>query len=463
MVQKELNSQESRICSSQPTLAQHLKALGLDNTAAQSTVIVPQQTTPDAKELALARTGIQLCQVQYETGWDSSVPKSQEQIIEALQEIVKATGNLGKHKIRKLYKLSNQTILIEWFAQESAEWNTTPEINEKFEEAIGPLAKLKVRTYAVLGQFIPLYTFDPADEEHLQDVEETNGYEDGAIVRAKYIKKPQRRKPGQTTAHVIFEFRKPETANEAINRGMKICNKHISARKLQKDPVRCLRCQKYNHIRAECDEKTETCANCAESHSTNSCPNPSKLKCSNCKGEHGAWARECLEFARRKEKFDERHAENKYPFYFSRETWTQAAAPPRVSSENKYPDHLAAKSLDRHNQPTPSGKVLTQTQLSNVALGKRKQSKTESLTAELNTRLNPSDWNEGLDDDEEAAIRDERERAAPLKQKERSSSGRRGRSSLSRPGTPLPPNQTQLPIEQWTTSQRSNPQTPASQ
>jgi len=44
--------------------------------------------------------------------------------------------------------------------------------------------------------------------------------------------------------HLIAQLRTLEDANQAIREGLIIMGKHVCARKMKREPRRCLRCQK---------------------------------------------------------------------------------------------------------------------------------------------------------------------------------------------------------------------------
>jgi len=92
-----------------------------------------------------------------------------------------------------------------------------------------------------------------------------------SIAFSKYIKPPHLRTENQRVAHVTIGFNHREDANFAIRNGMFIEGKHVNTRKMLTEPRRCLKCQKYGHYVANCKEKEDTCARCAERHRTSAC------------------------------------------------------------------------------------------------------------------------------------------------------------------------------------------------
>ena len=64
----------------------------------------------------------------------------------------------------------------------------------------------------------------------------------------------------------------------------------------KKVPMRCYTCQKYDNHTANFCKNIVKCVNCAESHDTKSCPNPTVRKCSNCGDAHKADSPDCPNF-----------------------------------------------------------------------------------------------------------------------------------------------------------------------
>ena len=66
--------------------------------------------------------------------------------------------------------------------------------------------------------------------------------------------------------------------------------------------TRCYKCQRFNHRAINCTAKKETCAICAEAHSTRTCPKKDNHReqqtavCPNCKGPHPASYQGCPKY-----------------------------------------------------------------------------------------------------------------------------------------------------------------------
>ena len=64
-----------------------------------------------------------------------------------------------------------------------------------------------------------------------------------------------------------------------------------------KKPTRCLKCQKFGHIRATCTKNDVACPKCGGNHEYASCK--SEAKCVNCNGNHQSSDTNCPVFIKR--------------------------------------------------------------------------------------------------------------------------------------------------------------------
>ena len=127
---------------------------------------------------------------------------------------------------------------------------------------------------------------------------------------------------------MIITFTDPDSVNRAILNGLVICNKKVLVSKCKWKPVRCLRCQGYNHEVNEWIIQRDICTKCRENHRTSNC-GASTLRCTPCgtPGHAGSnWT--CPTFLRKCTENDTKNPKNSLPFYLSTEPWTWEAAPP---------------------------------------------------------------------------------------------------------------------------------------
>lgn len=181
--------------------------------------------------------------------------------------------------------------------------------------------------YNIMAYFVPL-TFDMTEKSHIEEVTENNGLHRDAIAKCKWAKAPERRNPNQAVGHMVITFADPDSANKAILNGLVICNKKVSILKCRREPVRCLKCQGYNHVANECIIRRDICARCGEEHRSNRCHSNS-LQCTPCGATgHASSNRTCPTFLRKCEEHDMKNLENMLPFFPLMESWMWEATPP---------------------------------------------------------------------------------------------------------------------------------------
>ncbi|KIJ25710.1 hypothetical protein M422DRAFT_193111, partial [Sphaerobolus stellatus SS14] len=99
--------------------------------------------------------------------------------------------------------------------------------------------------------------------------------------------------------------------------GIVIRGKRVRARKMAREPCRCLKCQKVeaNHIAVNCSSEKDICGTCGEEHRTAECKeiDPNKFKCVNCKTHgHASWGRECPAYQHAAHRLRQRDTEATY-------------------------------------------------------------------------------------------------------------------------------------------------------
>ena len=192
---------------------------------------------------------------------------------------------------------------------------------------------------------------DPEDQKHQKEVCEANHIEDEVIVAMRWAKPIKRRSPGQKTAHLIISFVDAQAANRAIANGLMICNRRTHLEKIKKEPIRCLKCQGWNHFAYECILNVDKCGNCAKEHRTSLCPNPRQKYCISCDtDEHASWSRECPVFLRKVSECDRRNPENALQFIPTAEPWTWSTKPETREAERA---GRAVSSLHNHSYREP--------------------------------------------------------------------------------------------------------------
>jgi hypothetical protein len=194
---------------------------------------------------------------------------------------------------------------------------------EEFLTRMGGMSVYKERLCNVVLRFVPV-SFDPVAEGALKVVSEDNGLPKGALVKARWIKPLERRRPGQRVAHAVLGFSDPSAANRVIRDGVWIDGSKVHGYKLLSEPVRCLKCQRIGagHIAADCKNDHEVCAQCGEDHRTSTCAvTDEERACTNCKVAkldhkgHGAADHTCPFFKDKLHHSLGRNSDAPYPYF----------------------------------------------------------------------------------------------------------------------------------------------------
>lgn len=247
-------------------------------------------------------------------------------------------------QLKSLSILRNKGILLELPSKQAASWLREGDRLQRLATATGGDLLFKDRSYNIIVPFIPTATIIE-ETETLRAIERENELQPGSIAAARWIKPARRREAGQRVAHALFRLATPEVANKLISKGMYINLERFRPAKDKKEPLRCLKCQRWGHMAKECKEQHDTCGTCAKNHRTNGCPSHNTVYCISCDSDnHASWSRTCPEFKRRCQALDENTPENCMPYFPTDEPWTHSylpskshgqLAPTRPPSRNK--------------------------------------------------------------------------------------------------------------------------------
>ena len=220
-------------------------------------------------------------------------------------------------------KLNNGGIVFDLNTAQITSWvkNNKKTFTDKF----GAMAVIKDRAVTVIVEFVPVEHRPDALAE-CRKVERDSGLPEHSLLSTRWFKDPNNRKEGQRVAHLLARFNDTTAANIAIRDGLIIAGKRTWARKLKKEPRRCLKCQRLDvkHLAAECDGK-ETCGTCGEEHRTQSYTegNTGKVYCVNCKSnDHASWNRYCPKFTQLADKLEKQDTDSTYKYFPNDEAWT---------------------------------------------------------------------------------------------------------------------------------------------
>jgi len=135
-----------------------------------------------------------------------------------------------------------------------------------FMDRYGGTSIIKEHTTSVLIEYVPV-SHSPNTLMENSRIEQDSGLEEDMLLSTRWIKPLQRHDAGQWTAHLIACFKTTEATNCTIRDGLIIAGKQTWARRLRREPRRCLRCQSLTtrHLAAECNQQT-TCGTCSKDH-----------------------------------------------------------------------------------------------------------------------------------------------------------------------------------------------------
>ena len=147
-------------------------------------------------------------------------------------------------------------------------------------KSLYPGARIKPRTYTVILLFVPCAgDFNPYVLEHLRDFEKANGLEPNSVVSVSWCKHLENRAPNQTTANLKVMCVNPETGNLLLSQRIRVEEHIVSVHKDLKQPIHCLCCQEYGHIKDNCTG-IDHCSLCtSEFHAAANCIKKDRPKC----------------------------------------------------------------------------------------------------------------------------------------------------------------------------------------
>jgi hypothetical protein len=292
---------------------------------------------PNVNPKLAAREGVRARQFLITGVKESTFGQYDTQKLKA--EINNAARGLGltEGKIRSLVTQNDGNVLIEVDSDAAVNWFTNHANRIELCGIMGDNVSFRTRIFNVLAYNAPL-TIDPAEQKHVDELNEINDLEETPIAAIRWAKPMNRRSPQQRSAHLILSFLTPDAANRAITNGITICGKKCHIDRIKREPIRCLKCQGWNHMARDCDELTSKCSNCAERHRTSECRHPHSKRCVSCKSsDHASWSRECPTFLRKVDEYNERNPENLLPFFPTTDPWTWSTGNTNQSPPQRRP------------------------------------------------------------------------------------------------------------------------------
>lgn len=308
----------------------------------------------DRISIEAERKAKQIMVMSRDNDFDSLHP---DDIVKKANEILNRIEDTDRPKsveIEMVNRFPHGGVLLYFNSKEAAKWVRQPEIETIFIDQLAKNVYVKNRPHNILLRGVPVI-LDPSNQEHLREIEETNGLTKHSILKARWIKPEVRRRKGQTHTHASAVISDAETANLIIKNGLEVCGVKIRPEKLKQDPLQCLKCRRWGHFATNCTETVDACGTCGENHRTTRCNNPDKRHCVSCNSDsHASWDRNCPEFIRRRNIFDENHPENKLVYFPTDENWTLTTKPDRIPIENRFPQRFAVNSIPIVHKKAPA-------------------------------------------------------------------------------------------------------------
>ena len=229
----------------------------------------------------------------------------------ALRDVGASIGNIRS----VIHQREGRGILIEVDSDLLAKWLANKFNRVEFCGRLGTGVTFKSRAYNIISFNVPL-NINPENPVHREEINQANQLDENTVSAARWAKPTTRRVPNQQMAHLILSFYNPEAANRAISNGLQICNKNCHAARLKKEPLRCMKCQGWNHMAKQCEYTIDKCSSCGKDHKSEKCSHTRSKWCVSCKSnDHASWSRECLVFLRKMDELNTRHLENLMPFF----------------------------------------------------------------------------------------------------------------------------------------------------
>ena len=256
---------------------------------------------------------------------------TKKELIDFIQKAIAKldTTNGPPIQIKATTTTKNGNMILELNTSEAANWLKVPARKQTFLEHLGGKVQIKDRLYHLVVPFLPI-AIRADDPETLRNIERENDLATHVVAKLKWIKDPSRRSARQRMAHALLSVTSPHAANHLIREGIYLDQAKYHPRKDRKEPVRCLKCQRWGHYSSSCTQTRDTCGVCAHEHRDRNCNSFETFRCVNCDTDsHSSRDRSCPEFLRRCAELDARTPDNAMPYFPTDEDWTQVLLPPR--------------------------------------------------------------------------------------------------------------------------------------
>jgi len=158
----------------------------------------------------------------YDNEADSILNKSLTSIVEKANEAIEAIEDADKPKDIKVLaalKARKHAILLTLNSKEAVSWLRYVTNEMAFTKKFLAESHIRERLHSLIVPRVPII-FEPDNDEHLRELEETNGLHKGTVRKVKWIKPLGRRRPDQTHAYAIISLTSVDFANIIIRDGL---------------------------------------------------------------------------------------------------------------------------------------------------------------------------------------------------------------------------------------------------
>jgi hypothetical protein len=235
-----------------------------------------------------------------------------------------------KHKIKAITCLKNSGILMELDSDKAAQWIQRNKTHEEFLKNIHKDAMIKPRLFHVSSSICSANspTRKPNRSSRNRGVQWTPRRRNSESKMDQTHSEVKTHVNLWPSSHLIFSFTDENSANETLVNSLFVCKTKVCIEKCKKEPLRCLKCHRWNHLALECSRTQDTCSTCVHQHWTSECTNQEQPRCTPCNADsHTSWDRNCPAFQSKCSELNERMEENQMLYYLTHKVWTQAKEP----------------------------------------------------------------------------------------------------------------------------------------
>lgn len=229
--------------------------------------------------------------------------------------------------IRSITTLRNGGIIVELETESLAKWLNNQPGRSALENHLDISVSFRQRQYPLVLEYLPIQ-MQIEQDDFLRQIEQENQLETNTLASIRWIKPPTKRSAEQRKAFALLHVTDVQAANDIIREGLCLESERFSARKDRREPMRCAKCQKFNHIAKNCTSPQDTCGTCGNQHRTSACNSYRTTRCVNCRSQqHTSWSRSCPEFIKHCKELDDKFPENRMPYFPTEHAWTHATQP----------------------------------------------------------------------------------------------------------------------------------------